>query len=120
RDRAGLRRVGSSPAAGPAETPPTTPVAAARGAEPTTSRSVTLAALLSDPSLRADRKSAFRSLFARWGVELDGSTTSLGCERGRPQGLRCLSRTGTCAKLRRIDLPAIIELSTTRWDRRYA
>ena len=95
-------------------------MAAAREAKPTTSRSVTLAALLSDPSLRADRKSAFRSLYARWGVEVDGSTTSVGCERGRPQGLRCLTRSGTWAKLRRIDLPAIIELATPTWDRRYA
>jgi general secretion pathway protein A len=119
-NRAGLPPAASSPAAPPAETSPATPVAAARGAKPTTSRSVTLAALLSDPSVRADRKSAFRSLFARWGVEFDGSTTSLGCERGRSQGLRCLSRTGTWAKLRRIDLPAIIELATPTWDRRYA
>ncbi len=57
---------------------------------------------------------------ARWGVEVDGPTTSLGCERGRPQGLRCLTRSGTWAKLRRIDLPAIIELATPTWDRRYA
>ena len=44
----------------------------------------------------------------------------MGCERGRPQGLRCLTRSGTWAKLRRIDLPAIIELATPTWDRRYA
>ena len=119
-NRVGLPPAASSPAASPAETPAATPVAAAREAKPTTSRSVTLAALLSDPSLRADRKSAFRSLYARWGVEVDGSTTSAGCERGRPPGLRCLSRTGTWAKLRRIDLPAIIELATPTWDRRYA
>jgi len=119
-NRVGLPPAASSPAASTAETPAATPVAAAREAKPTTSRSVTLAALLSDPSLRADRKSAFRSLYARWGVEVDGSTTSAGCERGRPQGLRCLSRSGTWAKLRRIDLPAIIELATPTWDRRYA
>ncbi len=119
-NRVGLAPAASGPAASPAETPPATPLAAARGAKGTTSRSVTIAALLSDPSLRADRKSAFRSLYARWGVEVDGSTTSLGCERGRPQGLRCLTRSGTWAKLRRIDLPAIIELATPTWDRRYA
>jgi len=119
-NRTGLPPAASSPATAPAGTPPARPVAAAGEAKPATSRPVSLAKLLSDPSLRADKQSAFRSLYARWGVEVDGSTTNLGCERGRPQGLRCLFRTGTWAKLRRIDLPAIIELATPTWDRRYA
>ena len=42
------------------------------------------------------------------------------CDRQQAQGLRCLSRTGTWAKLRRIDLPGIIELATPSWERRYA
>src|SRR6266508_1588141 len=38
----------------------------------------------------------------------------------KPDALRCLFRSGTWAKLRRIDMPAIIELATPTWDRRYA
>lgn len=82
--------------------------------------SATLSALLSDPSLRADRKSAFASLYASWRLDVDGSMDNLGCERGRSEGLQCLFRTGTWGKLRRFNLPAIIELSTPAGDRRYA
>ena len=44
----------------------------------------------------------------------------LGCERGRAEGLECLFKTGTWAKLRRYNVPAIIELSSPNGDRRYA
>jgi general secretion pathway protein A len=95
-------------------------VAGTREVKPATPRPVTLGELLSDPSLRGDRKSAFVSLFASWRIDFDSSTNSLGCERGHPEGLRCLFRTGTWAKLRRFNLPAIIELAAPTWDRRYA
>jgi len=82
--------------------------------------SAILSALLSDPSLRADRKSAFASLYASWRLDVDSSMDNLGCERGRSEGLQCLSKTGSWGKLRRFNLPAIIELSTQAGDRRYA
>jgi len=85
-----------------------------------TSTSAILSALLSDSSLRADRKSAFASLYASWRLDVDGSMDNLGCERGRSEGLQCLFKTGTWGKLRRFNLPAIIELSTPAGDRRYA
>jgi general secretion pathway protein A len=95
------------------------PAADAVELKPASTRQVSLAKLLSDPSLRADKKSAFRSLYAQWGVQYNDSMTPLGCGRGQALGLRCLYRTGTWAKLRRIDLPAIIELATPSWERRY-
>ena len=82
--------------------------------------SATLSALLSDPSLRADRKSAFASLYTSWRLDVDGFMDNLDCERGRSEGLQCLFKTGTWGKLRRFNLPAIIELSTPAGDRRYA
>ncbi|NJD69787.1 MAG: hypothetical protein C3F12_11495 [Candidatus Methylomirabilota bacterium] len=85
-----------------------------------TPTSATLSALLSDPSLHADRKSAFASLYASWRLDVDDSMDNLGCERGRSEGLQCLFKTGTWGKLRRFNLPAIIELSTPAGDRRYA
>ena len=90
------------------------------GAMNPTPTSATLSALLSDPSLRADRKSAFASLYASWRLDVDGSMDNLDCERGRSEGLQCLFKTGTWGKLRRFNLPAIIELSTPAGDRRYA
>jgi general secretion pathway protein A len=79
-----------------------------------------LVELLSDPLLRADKKSAFASLYASWRLDYDTSKHNLGCERGRSEGLQCLFKTGTWGKLRRFNLPAIIELSTPTGDRRYA
>ncbi len=79
-----------------------------------------LGALLDDPSLGADKRSAFTSLYALWGLDFDGSRAGLGCERGRREGLQCLFKTGTWAKLRRFNVPAIIELSSPAGERRYA
>jgi general secretion pathway protein A len=76
--------------------------------------------LLSDPSLRADKRSAFASLYALWRLDYDASRSSLGCDRGRAEGLQCLFKSGTWARLRRFDLPAIIELATPAGDLRYA
>ncbi len=79
-----------------------------------------LGLLLADPMLPADKKSAFKSLYARWQLDFDGARNNLGCERGRAEGLQCLFKTGSWGKLRRFNLPAIIELTTPSGDRRYA
>jgi general secretion pathway protein A len=78
----------------------------------------TLGDLLSDPG--SDRTSAFASLYARWGMRFDPAKGGLGCERGRADGLACLFKTGTWNKLRRFNLPAIIELVTPAGEKRYA
>ncbi len=100
------------------------PAALVAGATPETQPrpegSVTLGDLLADPKIRADKRSAFASLYARWRLEFDGAKTALGCERGRAEGLECLFKSGTWAKLRRYNLPAIVELSGPKGDRRYA
>ena len=72
----------------------------------------TLAAILSDPSLTADKASAFVSLYALWGLDARRADAERGCELGRAAGLRCLARTGTWTVLRRLNLPAILELAT--------
>src|SRR5258706_2733839 len=72
----------------------------------------TLAAILGDPSVTADRASAFVNLYALWGLDAKSANAERGCELGRAAGLRCLSRTGTWTVLRRLNLPAILELTT--------
>jgi general secretion pathway protein A len=84
------------------------------------SSGVALGALLSDPALRADKRSAFASLYRLWGIQFDATSGSLGCERARAEGLECLFRAGTWAKLRRYDLPAMIELPGGTGDPRFA
>jgi general secretion pathway protein A len=81
---------------------------------------VPLDELLDDSKVRADRRSAFASLYARWRLDFDGGTSTLGCERGRAEGLECLFKSGTWAKLRRYNLPAIVELTSPKGERRYA
>jgi general secretion pathway protein A len=76
--------------------------------------------LLASAAVHADRRSAFTSLYGSWQVPFDGAEGTLGCERGRPEGLVCLFKTGTWARLRRYNLPAIIELSAPSGERRYA
>jgi general secretion pathway protein A len=95
-------------------------VAAGRAGQARSPNATKLVDLLSDPLVRADKKSAFASLYASWRLDFDASKHKVGCERGRHEGLQCLFKTGTWAKLRRFNLPAIIELSAPTGDRRYA
>ena len=87
---------------------------------PPSSPATSLARLLADPAVRADKASAFSSMYARWGLEFDPGKHALGCDRGRSEGLRCLFGAGNLAKLRRIDLPAILELGPAGGPRHYA
>jgi general secretion pathway protein A len=72
----------------------------------------TLAAILDDRSLTADRASAFVNLYALWGLDARSANPDRGCDLGKAAGLRCLTRTGTWTVLRRLNLPAILELTT--------
>ena len=72
----------------------------------------TLATILGDPSLQADRAGAVKNLYALWDVDVREGSADPGCDTGRAAGLRCLSRAGTWTVLRRLDLPAILELGT--------
>ncbi|PYN33805.1 MAG: general secretion pathway protein GspA [Candidatus Rokuibacteriota bacterium] len=106
----GLRSLGAW-ALSRAEKPPDPPASAPtmderRAPEPT------LAAILDDPNLTADRASAFVNLYALWGLDARSVNADRGCELGRAAGLRCLIRTGTWTVLRRLNLPAILELAT--------
>ncbi|HYL81993.1 MAG TPA: AAA family ATPase, partial [Candidatus Acidoferrum sp.] len=76
-----------------------------------------LADLLADPSVRGDDSAAFASLFSRWGLEYRKTGTGLGCESGRSQGVECLFKVGNWNRLRRFDLPAILELAAPGGDR---
>ena len=114
----GLRSLGAWPLTRAEKSPPSAEPWAAtaeegRPAEPT------LAAILDDPEVNADRASAFVNLYALWGLdarsanlETKSANADRGCELGRAAGLRCLARTGTWTVLRRLNLPAILELAT--------
>lgn len=80
----------------------------------------TLADLLADQSVRADKASAFVSLFARWGFEYHLPPSGLACDQVRQNGLRCLFGRGSWNALRALDVPAILELTPTGDNNAYA
>ena len=74
------------------------------------SKSRTLVQLLTDPSIRGDVDTAFASVYSRWGAEYPRRPAGLPCEAGRSMGLECVSKTGSWNKLRRFNLPAVLNL----------
>jgi len=68
----------------------------------------------------ADRDAALTSLFARWGVEFRPRPGESACDTARLAGLRCLVRSGTWNVIRRLDVPAMLTLTTPTGDRHYA
>jgi general secretion pathway protein A len=57
-----------------------------------------------------DTSSSFTSLFGQWGIKVTVNASDLGCKIAREHGLDCLYLVGNWAKIRRFDLPAILEL----------
>lgn len=69
-----------------------------------------LADILADPSLRGNSDASFIALFAQYGVRIPPDWSEPGCSAGRERGFECLPQTGSWPKVRRFDLPAILEL----------
>jgi general secretion pathway protein A len=86
-------------------------------AERGSSASPPLVQLLADPSVRGEENAAFASLYSRWRVEYPATRTGLGCEAGPSTGLACLVSVGNWNRVRRFDLPAILELAMPTGDR---
>jgi general secretion pathway protein A len=66
-----------------------------------------------------DRDAALATLFALWSVAFEPRPGESACEVARRAGLRCLVRTGTWNVIRRLDVPAILTLTTPTGDRHY-
>ena len=76
-----------------------------------------LAEFLRDPTLPATKGDALTVLRGLWGVPNDDDRPD--CD-GPPSGtLECLAAVGTWQKLRRLDLPAALELAGPEGERRY-
>ncbi len=107
--------VGSAPVVMPS-TPEPRPEAAARGTPP----GRRLADIMADPNVRSDKRAAFSALYALWGVDYTGGQGGMACETARRDGLECLVRSGTWNKLRRLGLPAVVELVAPPGVKHYA
>jgi general secretion pathway protein A len=89
----------NNPAAGPAPKSATSDSIAPR-----------LFDVLSDPLRRGNSRMTFDALYAQWGAQVQMASADLGCSAGRDQGFECLFQVGGWPKLRRFNLPAILEL----------
>jgi general secretion pathway protein A len=120
--RLAMQAAGSADLAGPGPRSPRAAPASDRAAPPGghAGQGRILAESLSDPSVPSDKRAAFASLYGLWGLPSDRAQGDLGCEHGRPRGLRCLFKTGNWTRIRRFDMPAILELATREGERRYA
>ncbi|HTX53185.1 MAG TPA: AAA family ATPase [Candidatus Baltobacteraceae bacterium] len=76
---------------------------------------VSVERLLADPALGGD--SAFAALFARWGAPVSSAAARQGCDAGQAYGLACLYKVGTWDRVRRFDLPAVLELRAPGGER---
>ncbi len=74
--------------------------------------------LLADPSARGDDHAAFASVHALWGLPYRRAESGLACDAARTEGLECLFRLGNWNRLRRLDLPVILELTGPAGERR--
>ncbi|MGH8659152.1 MAG: AAA family ATPase [Gammaproteobacteria bacterium] len=72
--------------------------------------------VLSDSRLSLE--TAFRTLFALW--EQSGTDAPPNCEGARALGLHCLLENGTWDKMRRFNLPVVLEFVRENGERRYA
>jgi general secretion pathway protein A len=77
-----------------------------------------LADVLRDPTLAATKEDALVALRGLWGVKAAGAPAD--CQGPQPEALECLAAIGTWRKLRRLDLPAVLELVSADGERRYA
>jgi general secretion pathway protein A len=85
-------------------------------ADSRTPASPRLTDLLTDSSGGGER-AAFAGVYSRWRLEYPATGTAPGCSAWRSQGLECLFKAGNWNKLRRFDLPAILELLTPGGER---
>jgi len=79
-----------------------------------------LADVLADPSVVRDKPAALMRLYGRWGIDYRDQPSDFDCEREALAGMRCLTKTGSWAKLRRFNLPAMLTLVTADGARHYA
>jgi len=78
-----------------------------------------MARILSNPSLAGEGGDSFASLFGYWGSNISLGPSDLGCKVGNAHGFECLFLAGGWAKLRKLDLPAILKVSLPDGQYRY-
>ena len=66
--------------------------------------------ILADASLPGKSESSFAKLFKQWGIKLPSNRSDIGCKAARSEGFDCLIQAGNWLKVRRYDVPAILDI----------
>ncbi|HSW40122.1 MAG TPA: AAA family ATPase [Acidobacteriota bacterium] len=77
-------------------------------AEPQRQTSADLLSMISDPSVTT--AAGFSAIYRLWGFDISLKSSDLGCRAGNAEGFECLFQSGNWPRLRRYDLPALLEL----------
>lgn len=78
--------------------------------EDKTGTNLRLADILAGSSLPFRSDSAFARLYQLWGIRIPAKPAEMGCKDARTQGFECLFLVGNWLRLRRYDMPAILEI----------
>jgi general secretion pathway protein A len=132
----GLHRNAASAAVKPVAPPPLKPAAeivpdglpektAQSNLKATVSKETTsiaagrLLEVLKDPLVNATTSSSFTTVYSTWGVHVSLRPSDLGCQVGREHGFDCLYQSGDWSRLRRFDLPTMLEMQMPDGRRKY-
>jgi general secretion pathway protein A len=74
-----------------------------------------LTELLAEP---AELRAAVAEIYARWGIPYQPLKGGAACDVEGPQRLECSPRTGNWTRLRRLDLPVVLDLAGPAGERR--
>lgn len=75
--------------------------------------------LMTDPSYDNSLALSFNSLYSLWGVPIKMEPGEIGCTAGQSLGFECLFMAGDWIKIRRLDIPVILDLKSPDGRKRY-
>jgi general secretion pathway protein A len=74
--------------------------------------------ILNNDSLAGTSRSSFVSLYSKWGIKAGLTPSGIACSYAKELGFECLWQMGNWLKLRRYDVPAILEIKLSSGKKR--
>jgi general secretion pathway protein A len=100
------------------EQAPAIPEEYAAGSPVTDRRKAQLDVLLAGAPASGKSDFSYANLYDQWGIKLAANESNSGCSAARARGYDCLLQAGNWLKLRRYDLPAVLEIVLPSGKRR--
>ncbi len=76
--------------------------------------------ILTAPSIHTSTAASFSKIYSRWGENVALGPSELGCKVAEERGFSCLFQSGDWSRLRRFDLPAMLEMALPDGSQKYA